>query len=308
MPPKKIIETNASSLIDLKALVAQQEAEFNRKRTTDPSSSQRPITNKKPKQHLRTNRGVQDRAQRDTQTATNTLDDSDMDAVEKSRRALEQKALLYESLQRRGHLDDNDDNDALLIDFDQKYQTQASRQRRTHDEKNNRHKDDDDDDDKDPWVEYEDEFGRTRVVRASAVPSRSRSPSPSSRRSSFSDNDDMQIDQADRANIRHYQASQEETRVRGVGHYQFDTDDDALRQRQMASLLQLRQETQQARRQSRTASQRRKALVAKRAERVHHYWATLRNNDNNNSNNTKGEINEDSVTQLLQTLRQQSGY
>ncbi|CAO3593694.1 unnamed protein product [Absidia cylindrospora] len=288
MPPKKIIETNASSLIDLKALVAQQEAEFNRKRTTDPSSSQRPTTNKKPKQQLRANRGVQDRAQRDTQPATNTGDESDMDAVEKSRKALERKALLYESLQRRGPMDDDED---LLIDFNQKHQIQAPQQRQH----------DDDDDEKDPWVEYEDEFGRTRVVRASALPSRSPSPSPSRR--SFSDNDDDD-EQADRANIRHYQASQEETRVRGVGHYQFDTDDDAARQRQMASLLQLRQETQQARKQSRTASQRRKALVAKRAERVHQHWATLRNNNNNKG----GEINEDSVTQLLQTLRQQSGY
>lgn len=51
--------------------------------------------------------------------------DQDVDAVEKSRKALERKARLYESLQRRRRGSQDDDDDDLLIDFDQKYQAQV---------------------------------------------------------------------------------------------------------------------------------------------------------------------------------------
>lgn len=212
-----------------------------------------------------------------------------MDAVEKSRRALEKKARLYDALQhqRRGSSDD-DEEDTFLVDFDQKYTERLEEKTPTTIDRRRR-------EEEDPWVEYEDEFGRTRVVRQSALPRRSLSPP---RRESRSPSP-MMMEFADRAGIRHYDAGQE-IRTKGVGHYSFATDDDA-RLDQMASLNALRQETETARKQSRSASERRRAILAKRAEWIHQRWAKIRRHKE--TDKEENSINEDSVTQLLQTMR-----
>jgi hypothetical protein len=231
---------------------------------------------------------VSERAKRDITTQETA---EEVDAVEKSRKMLEKKARLYDTLQhqRRGS-SDNDEEDTFLVDFDRKYTERLhekspvtlDRRRRGEEE--------------DPWVEYEDEFGRTRVVRRSALPQRS--PSPPRRHDSRSPSP-MMMEYADRAGIRHYDAGQE-IRTKGVGHYSFATDDNA-RLDQMASLNALRQETETARKQSRSASDRRRAILAKRAEWVHQRWAKIRRHKE--VDDEENSVNEDSVTQLLQTMR-----
>ncbi|KAI8096344.1 uncharacterized protein BX664DRAFT_323715 [Halteromyces radiatus] len=296
MPPKSIIETNASSIIDLKALLSQQKEQFDRERSgaqlKTPSKTE---SNKKSSRTIQQNRGVEERARRDK--ATYAGNEEEVDILEKSRIALERKAKIYDTLQRQhqqlNNLDDVENSD-LLIDFDQKYFQQrdydTSRKKKVIDKEEERHS-------SDPWVEYEDEFGRTRVVRQSQLPRpRSRSPSPDPTTSRSFDI----IEPADRSHIRHYVASQE-NRTRGVGHYSFAVDDEE-RQIQIANLNKLRQETEAARRKSRTASERRRAIIAKRAEHIHHRRAILRGK-NKSTSQTSTTINEDNVTQLLQTMR-----
>ncbi|KAI8328736.1 hypothetical protein BC941DRAFT_444471 [Chlamydoabsidia padenii] len=277
MPPKQIIGTNASSIIDLKALVSQQKEKFNRERH---DLYIKPETKKRPRETV--NRGVSERAKRDTATTTTTTEN---DAVEKSRAILERKARLYDTLQRR-RTKESDDDDNILVDFDQKYHLQQQEE----EPDSIKSKMDD------PWVEYEDEFGRTRVVRSSTLREQ-QEQEEQEQEESLSPPPPLSPTFADRANIRHYNATQE-IRTKGVGHYSFASEDDTKRQQQMASLNALRKETESARKQSRSASERRKAILAKRAELIHQRWAKIRQ-----TRPPSGTINDDSITQLLQTMR-----
>lgn len=152
----------------------------------------------------------------------------------------------------------------------------------------------DDDDDDDPWVEYEDEFGRTRTVRTSQLPQqRERSPSPSPSPPPI--NDDM-YEPADRASIRHYDSTRE-VRTRGVGFYQFALDEEE-RDEQMQRLNEIRQETEMARKNAKSVAERRKAMLQKNAERIHARRAQLqakRRNDPQQEQQAQFTVNEESI-------------
>lgn len=134
------------------------------------------------------------------------------------------------------------------------------------------------DSDEDPWVEFEDEFGRTRVVRKSQLPEvlpdededdndysdRSGSPPPRIPRSPGL---------ATRADILHYDASKD-ARTTGVGFYQFATDEEQ-RAEQMERLKKLREETEEARRNAKSVAEKRKAMLSKNAEKIHARRAAL---------------------------------
>ncbi|KAL1744101.1 hypothetical protein HDZ31DRAFT_39438 [Schizophyllum fasciatum] len=155
----------ASSLLDLKAELAQQEADARTRRAAGGKKEyiaggvKRP--EKKSSAWLRANKGVKSRAERDLQ-----MEAIDRPTLESSRAKLEEKARMYEKL-KRGQTAGLDaaHYDALLVDFDAKgYEA---------------HSDDEDesltvprrpDEQSDPVVEYVDELGRTRTARKSEVP------------------------------------------------------------------------------------------------------------------------------------------
>ncbi|KAI9304122.1 hypothetical protein BJ944DRAFT_90911 [Cunninghamella echinulata] len=312
MPPKQIIETTAASIINLKAQLALEKEQFDRER--HGSQKKKPATKKT--DWIKQNKGVEQRAKRDRENGV--INPEEQDAILKSQEALKRKAKLYESYQQQIQPSDEDfsDDENMLIDFTQKYMQEdklKDKGKKKNVYANEKEKEELSDDD--PWVEYLDEFGRTRVVRQSQLPSSSAPPSPTSSISPplspkhATTIHPSYLGLADRSHIRHY-TNVKEIRTKGVGHYSFAADDEEERQRQMDELNRIRKETELARKQSRSASERRRAILAKRAEWIHQKRAILRRkkqqqaNDNNNNDNYP-VVNEDSITSLLTSLRQQ---
>ncbi|CAO3619973.1 unnamed protein product [Cunninghamella blakesleeana] len=311
MPPKQIIETTAASIINLKAQLAIEKEQFDSERQGLQKKKQ---TNKKTN-WIKQNKGVEQRAKRDAEQHHRVISQDEQEAILKSQEALKRKAKLYESYQQQ--LSDNDysDDENMLIDFTKKYMQEDQEKKKKEKKKDiyTKENEKEDEDESDPWVEYIDEFGRTRVVRQSQLPSAPSSPrssssisppsSPSIKNPSF-------LGLADRTHIKHYNDVQE-VRIKGVGHYSFAQDDEEERQRQMEALNKLRKETELARKQSRSSYERRKAILAKRAELIHQKRAFLRRKKQSNSNQSHDHqnhipvVNEDSITNLLTTLRQQ---
>ncbi|KAI7859937.1 hypothetical protein BDC45DRAFT_495347 [Circinella umbellata] len=323
MPPKKVIDYSAASLVDLKAQLAQQTEQFERVRSSakhGPASDRR--SDKKPTVWTRQNKGVNSRAERDQ---IQHLEEVDSHSLAHSREALERKAKIYEKLSTRVRRDDESEDEEVLIDFDRKYweerELQERKQNDTSDKKRTRkstESDRDDEDDDDPWVEYEDEFGRSRTVRRSQLPSRSPSPAELSSRSPSPEPMPREpVELADRAGIRHYDATRE-NRTRGVGFYQFETDEEK-RAEQMERLNQLREETETARKNKQTVSERRKAAIQKNAAKVRErreaMMAKRRKVDGTlpppqssspSSSATKQDglnVNEDSILKFIKSIR-----
>ncbi|KAI9318816.1 hypothetical protein BX666DRAFT_2026237 [Dichotomocladium elegans] len=271
MPPKgNPIDISSASVVDLKAQLAQQNEQFRRIRATakyGPASERR--SDKKPTIWARQNKGVSSRSQRDQ---VQHIEEVESQSLERSRAALERKAKIYDQMRKRVRhgSDDDDDDDDILIDFDRKYWEERKREEKESDpkrRKDSKEEEKEEDEDDDPWVEYEDEFGRTRTVRQSQLP-RERSPSPAPTNESRSPSPQPRdTELADRASIRHYDSTRE-VRTRGVGFYQFALDDEE-RAEQMERLEALRQETEAARKNARSVAERRKAILQKNAERIH---------------------------------------
>ncbi|KAI9266889.1 hypothetical protein BDA99DRAFT_506897 [Phascolomyces articulosus] len=316
MPPKRVIDYSASSLVDLKAQLAQQTEQFERVRSSakhGPASNRR--SDKKPTIWARQNKGVNSRAQRDQ---VQHLEEVEGHSLARSREALERKAKIYEEMRTRVRREDESEDEDTLIDFDRKYweehELQNRKQENANDKKRSQKSTDSEDDEDDPWVEYEDEFGRSRTVRRSQLPSRS--PSPASSSSSRSPSPERiprePVELADRAGIRHYDATRE-NRTRGVGFYQFETDEEK-RAEQMERLNQLREETETARRNKQTVAERRKAAIQKNADKVRErrqaMMAKRRKTDSSSSRTTttndRGEplnVNEDSISKFIKSIR-----
>ncbi|ORY98893.1 hypothetical protein BCR43DRAFT_522936 [Syncephalastrum racemosum] len=298
MPPKPVIDISASSAIDLKAQIAQQKEEFDRKRAgakQGPAAPRR-SDKKKPTVWARQNKGVSARQQRDE---VQRIEDVEAHSLTRSREALERKAQLYEQLRkRRRDSDEDDDEEDILIDFDQKYwQDRELEERQRAQEKEKQRDKDEQGDEDDPWIEYEDEFGRTRIVRRSERPSSPES-SPEPEDQPFIPRDPDQL--ADRASIRHYDASAE-VRTRGVGFYQFATDDEQ-RAEQMERLNRLRQETEDARRNAQSAADRRKANMTQAAEKIKAKRAAMLAKRHKTAP-MPANLDEDAVTQFLSSVR-----
>jgi hypothetical protein len=190
----------------------------------------------------------------------------------KSRRILEKKAQLYNDLVRgkrtidqvresllyvdetkiptKRHRMREDDDDGLLVDFELKPAES---------------------DEEDPWIEYQDEFGRMRTVHQSQLPQvLQEEPELLS--------DDMRRERQRRlweeqalkdmeTGPLHYDA-QKEIRTMGVGFYQFARDEDE-RQKQQGELNALRQETEVKRAQYKTVKEKRDTELQARWQRVY---------------------------------------
>ncbi|KAJ7052633.1 hypothetical protein C8F01DRAFT_998074 [Mycena amicta] len=263
---------STSSFLDLKAELSKQEGEFARNKAAGKSSYlvggvKRP--DKKPTVWARQNKGVNDRASRDSQ-----LEAIARPTLESARAALERKAKIYDKLKKgqTGGLSDKQ-YDALLVDFDYKH--------------SDRYESDSDDVDESLVVPkpsdadvsslhaYEDEFGRMRSARRSEVP---RNLAPTATESYDSDEyvlsfrpyrivrnpvghfpvyqptaervAEIEKTHAEENNPLgvHYDASGE-NRAKGAGFYQFSADEET-RKAQMEELKAARGETQQTRKET----------------------------------------------------------
>lgn len=324
---KEINNVSATTAIDLKAQLAQHVEQFEKVRSSTGKQAKAAVAAATKKQTVwsRQNKGVQARNERD---AKQHLDQVEGSTLARSREQLERKARLYEAM-KEGRVQQQEyenEEQSPLIDFDRKYMLEKELKDNTlqKDRKRKRKKDEDEDDD-DPWVEYEDEFGRTRIVRRSELPSHN----DASDHSCYSDEDEEYEQRrrrpghdgfGSREDMNHYEADRE-IRTKGVGFYSFSKDEHE-RQEQMAKLKALRDETVDAR-QSATlsASEKRKQLLAKNAEKIrarkaalqakkHHQLKpelvpTTTTTTTTHSPPPSHVVNEDSVSEFLKSIRKQ---
>lgn len=259
------------------------------------------------------------------------LEDVQGDVLRRSREQLEKKAKLYEAMRSGEALDaydeEQDEEKKPLVDFDRKYFQERDLERQKEvaaaasQQKRKRHDDDDDDDDdNDPWVEFEDEFGRTRIIRRSELPSTEQQHHHHSDDSDYDSEEEenkaylvaqQRYKAADRSNMNHFEADRE-IRTKGVGFYQFSKDEQE-RRAQMDKLNRLRTETENARNSQASASSKRKQMLAQNAEKIRARKAALKAKKHHQlkpeqqipAEQGPAEVTEDSVTDFLKAMRKQ---
>ncbi|CAG8497185.1 5793_t:CDS:10 [Ambispora leptoticha] len=255
---RNAIDISSASVVDLKAELFKQKEEFKQQKAAagdKPISAASRLRGKKLGAWAQ-NKGVSERAKRD-QAA---LDEDGEPTLEASRIALEKKAKLYDKLKKTG-IEDETLAEEILVDFDRKAFEEVS-------DDNDKDENDkqDEKNEEDPWVEYVDEFGRTRVARKSQVPKEPSPPLPSSSNNMSLEDDneyqptmmsaDMYMEQERlrwekealeelKRGPQHYDETKE-IRTKGVGFYRFSKDEQE-RQEQMRALKEMRNETLQKR-------------------------------------------------------------
>ncbi|KAI8973290.1 hypothetical protein BDF20DRAFT_640780 [Mycotypha africana] len=314
---KAIDNVSASTAIELKAEVAQHLEQFEKLRATQGKQTTAKRPDKKPTVWSRQNKGVQERNQRDEK---HHLEAIESNTLAKSREQLERKAKIYEAMQRGEYefdIDSVDEDEMPLIDFDKKY----LQERELEEKRNSKKRRIEEEEDNDPWIEYVDEFGRTRIVRRSEVPDLKQEEIEDE----GTDEDDYDSEEerkkhisqeriraAERTDMNHYEADRE-IRTKGVGFYQFAKDEEE-RQRQLDKLNKLRAETENARQSAASAASKRKQMLAKNADKIRARKAVLqakknqklKSDTNSNAIETAAvNITEDSVNSFLTSLRKQ---
>jgi hypothetical protein len=224
--------------------------------------------------------------------------------LEASRAALQRKAKLYDEMRKRRRYNDDDDDDNNLIDFD--------RQPVSSDEDES---DDDHSDPSDPWVDYVDEYGRTRTVRQSQLP-KPRSPSPDYTPQPaypvFSKDDETsksRREEPDDEEVKRYDANQE-IRAKGVGFYAFSKDEEE-RKAQMEELKQLREQTEKARAHTVSVATKRKQMLESNAAKINARRLLLKQKAAGSKaqaspSSEQLNVNEDSVSSFLRDMRNKS--
>lgn len=258
----------------------------------------------KPTVWARQNKGVSERAGKDKVE----LEAVAGPTLEASRAALQRKAKLYDEMRKRRRYNDDDNDENNLIDFD--------RQPLSSDEQDESD-DDSRSDTSDPWVDYVDEYGRTRTVRQSQVP-KPRSPSPDYTPQAaypvFTQGDEMSSsrrrEEAD-DEVKRYDANQE-IRAKGVGFYAFSKDEDE-RKAQMEELKQLREQTEKARTHTVSVAAKRKQTLENNAAKINARRLLLKQKAAGskaqataNTSSNQPDINEDSVSSFLRDMRNKS--
>ncbi|CAI2184757.1 5149_t:CDS:2 [Funneliformis geosporum] len=265
--PNKSIEISSTSVLDLKAELFKQKEEFEKQKTAannQPLSAVARKTAKKPEIWERQNKGVLDRSNRDE------LEKIDAPTLEASRAAMERKAKLYDHLRKTGISDDRLAEE-VLVDFDRKIWEQPSDDKSTENKGKG----------EDPWVEYVDEFGRTRLARKSQIP-KIESPVTGPTLPIVEDeliSEETLLEQVRqrweetaKAELKrgvgpiHYDETKE-IRTKGVGFYRFSKDEEE-RQEQMTALKELRLETELKRATHQTIKEKRKAQLDARMEMI----------------------------------------
>ncbi|GJJ08545.1 hypothetical protein Clacol_002763 [Clathrus columnatus] len=317
MPP------SSSSFLELKAHLAKQEAEFQRKKASGQEAytkggvTSRP--DKKPTIWARQNKNIAARNARDLEWSM-----ASKPVLDVAREALERKAAQYDKLRRGKTAGLNEKQyESLLIDFDKKAEEEGYDSDSTAEDVDEPSAKDDD-----PIVEYEDEFGRIRTSRRSEVPRNlmpQKSTEPEENEyvllmavfcSSFetkfyADNDpnyfptfepsaekvaEVEAALREESNLAtHYDAANE-VRARGAGFYQFSKDE-ATRESQIEDLKKARKETERVRgelgegQESKPGSEKRKRAIEERKKVIEA---------------KRQKIKESAVEQLIPTLTRQT--
>ncbi|KAG2172069.1 hypothetical protein INT43_001546 [Umbelopsis isabellina] len=303
----KSIDVSQATALDLRAQLASQRESFDldRRKGKQVAASER-RHNKKPTVWARQNKGVSERAGKDKVE----LEAVAGPTLEASRAALQRKAKLYDQMRKRRRYNDDDNDENNLIDFD--------RQPLSSDEEDEGD-DDDRSDTNDPWVDYVDEYGRTRTVRQSQVP-KPRSPSPdytpqaaypvfTQGEETSSSSSSRRREEADEE-VKRYDANQE-IRAKGVGFYAFSKDEDE-RKAQMEELKQLRQQTEKARTHTVSVAAKRKQTLENNAAKINARRLLLKQKAAGSKaqaaspSSKQPDINEDSVSSFLRAMRNRS--
>ncbi|KAG8435896.1 hypothetical protein GDO86_007115, partial [Hymenochirus boettgeri] len=113
---KKPLEVTGASLVSLKAELFRKQEEFKKEKLSKESGvgSKPRTTNKKPSVFSKQNAGVAGRAEQDVEEKI-----EEVNALDKSRQRLEEKALLYEKM-TKGDFPDEETEELYLVDFAQK--------------------------------------------------------------------------------------------------------------------------------------------------------------------------------------------
>ncbi|KAI8578644.1 hypothetical protein K450DRAFT_245867 [Umbelopsis ramanniana AG] len=293
----KPIDVSSATALDLRAqLVSQRESfDLDRQKGKQIAASERRQT-KKPTVWARRNKGVEQRAKNDQRMEEET----GAPTLEASRAALQRKAKIYEEMRKRRRYNNSDDDDEnQLIDFE-------SRPFSDSDGEDDEEKSDGDD----PWVDYEDEFGRSRTIRQSQVPrSRPRSPSPQLTSEpaypvfTTADYEARKREGSEERETQRYDAERE-IRTKGVGFYTFSKDEDE-RKAQMEELKRLREQTETARAHTMSVSAKRKQALERNAAKINARRLLLQQKTAApaSSHPQKANIDDESISSFLSSIR-----
>ncbi|KAI8892431.1 hypothetical protein BC833DRAFT_611689 [Globomyces pollinis-pini] len=270
----KPIQVGISSVLELKAILAQKESVLKGKQAHSSfvSNTSRIANVQKQTQ----NKGIQDRMQKDQ---VKELDESELGKLERSYEALKRKELLYDQMKNN-----QTDNEELLVDFLMKYDVEDDEPVKKKTKKIAIVKAN--------WVEETDEFGRTRLVKEEEAIKLKSDFVPAGQSSNTNSNSsepglmssDMkrelerqqwekeELGQAAPKRGIHFDSNWEK-RSLGTGFFQF-SQNEAERKAQFEELNSLRTETIQSRSRLQDAKERRqdrlkdrKALLAERARK-----------------------------------------
>ncbi|OCT83334.1 hypothetical protein XELAEV_18025873mg [Xenopus laevis] len=289
---KKLLEVTAASLVDLKAELFRKQEEFKQEKLSkDAGISLKPrADSKKPNIFSKQNAGVTVRSERDVEEKTeeeNTLD--------KSRKKLEEKALLYERM-TKGDFPDEETEELYLVDFTQKIldkrkevQTLCQKEKEGGGEEQDGISDPPIPAAQDPseeWVDYVDSLGRSRRCMKKDLPhllkmdQKLKGKSPAAEEKTLLSDDmrrEMQRqkwEQEEEESLKkpagpmHYEDIREqEARQLGVGYFGFARDENA-RQKQMETLNMLRDQTEDQRLKRERLKTKRKAMLQARLSKL----------------------------------------
>ncbi|KAF9303355.1 hypothetical protein BGZ74_003928 [Mortierella antarctica] len=276
-------------MIALSAELAKYDERFSR---TNKERKRAPRAVKKPTVWQRQNPGVAQRALKSDQTTSSSVD-PDTEAARIA--SMEKKAHIYRMIKNGEHVPKHL-RDELLVEMEREGDSDDSRswssrsrsRSRSMSRSRSRDRNNWDRDESaqlakdpskvadDPWVDYEDEFGRTRVVRQSEIPKPPREPeyrenpgihNPANPFPVFV-NQDASRDRSDyvREGGRFYDDTLER-RARGAGFYAFSQNEEE-RERQMKELLELRSETVKKQQQQRTIQEKFREAKAARWQQI----------------------------------------
>lgn len=253
---------NSASLVELKAELFKKQEEFKlQKLSSDtagyirgkPSSCQ-----KKPSLFSKKNSGVTDRAEKDYEEKL-----EEEDVFERSKRSLENKALLYDQFADGGEIPEEDGSGLYLVDFQKKALNDVfERRERAREEKDKVHQNDVCQMFEPTIVAENDNKCEKRETVPNLVPI---NMLPEIQRQNW---EKLELENMEKEGPIHYADIQHnEVRTHGVGFYKFDKDEKA-RQEQMEQLVNLREQTKEERSKSERIKEKRKATLAARLAKV----------------------------------------
>ncbi|XP_064397894.1 coiled-coil domain-containing protein 174-like isoform X2 [Halichondria panicea] len=299
---KKIIQVSTSALIGLKAaLYSKQQAAKRDKTNSAPrnDSHTRKVSDKTASLWKRSNKvkGHKSSKKQAIEEVQKELSQQEEKELERSRQALEAKAVIYEKLSKGQGLEEVEGQEGeesrYMVDFTRKVYDRVRDKRAetaidpsqvltsgtsppNERSQNSPVGNSPSQQDVEEWVEYEDEFGRTRRCLKSELPEKTgneRSPTPQllsddMRRERERVQWERETEQDEPLGPIHYQSVQEgEIRNHGVGYYQFSGQEEQ-RKKQMEMLDKLRDETETERDKKQRLHEKRRALLEARLNKV----------------------------------------